>query len=87
MLGIGNPNLPFPDLGSQLQIVIDFCAVCSQPGVFVGQAEVTGDVTTAPEPSTSSCLGQYFLRCSSFLGGQGAASVALRKFSRQNAKY
>jgi hypothetical protein len=48
-LYIGNPLLPFPELGSQLQIVLDFCASCDSHGEYVGQG---GTVQVTPEPST-----------------------------------
>jgi hypothetical protein len=46
----GNPNLPFPEIGSQLQIVLDFCEICSPPGLFVGQGGIV-QVSEVPEPS------------------------------------
>jgi hypothetical protein len=45
----GNPNAPFSEIGSQLQIVLDFCAICSSYGVYVGQGGVV-QVSQAPEP-------------------------------------
>lgn len=52
-LYIGNPNLPFPAIGSQLQIVLDSCAICSSYGLYVGEGGVVqvSQVTQAPEPS------------------------------------
>jgi hypothetical protein len=49
----GVPTIPFPEIGSQLQIVLDYCEICSTHGSYIGEG---GTVEVTPEPSTSLLL-------------------------------
>jgi hypothetical protein len=49
----GIPAIPFPEIGSQLQIVVDYCEICNTRGSYIGEG---GTVVVTPEPSTSLML-------------------------------